>query len=270
MAVAQEDIRLALEAGYSARAAGDVAVITAAPGAQQAIAESAGGLAAEAAAHKAAVGALGVDLSETEDARAGLGAARQDAIRRYAFVRSTARQRLLTIDPDQGPPLSPAEQARRENGLARTLGLNASDLQERSTRDLVARLDVVTEALRSDPLLKDLGLLQSLEPSVGALRHASDTVDREIGEDRAAYALLESRRSTLQRKLSAHRLWVEAALVDADRRSELGRYVLAADAAYAARRQAGKPVSEEPGAQEAASSLTPATPVADPIQPPAG
>ncbi|GMV73033.1 MAG: hypothetical protein AMXMBFR77_28700 [Phycisphaerales bacterium] len=257
MAAAQEDVRLALEAGYAMRACANPAVIAASTGAQSAISESAAMLAGEVEAHRASVRAMQVDLGETEDARAGLGAARREALGRYQFVRAKAMDLLLNADPDEGP-LSAEERARREKGLARTLGATASDLQPIATRGLIEKLGLVAAALGEEPLLKGLGLTPKLEPAVKALEQANEVAEREVGEDRGAFQALEDRRASLQRCLTAHRLWVEAPLVAAGRRDDLGRYVLAADPAYSARRTAGKPVTEEPGASEAASSLAPA------------
>lgn len=269
MAVAQEDVRLALEAGFAVRACADPSAIAASGGAQTAIGESAAALAGEVERHREAVLGLQVDLGETEDVRAGLGAARRQAVGRYQFVRAKAMDLLLNTDPDD-EPLSAEERAHREKGLSRTLGPTASDIAPLGTRGLLETLGHVVAALSEDPLLKGLGLAPKLEPAVKALGEANAAVEREVGEDRGAFLALEERRSGLQRCLNAHRLWVEAPLVAAGRPEVLGRFVLAADPAYSARRTAGKPVIEEPGASEAASSLAPVeTPTAVPVQPPA-
>ena len=254
MAAAQEDIRLALEAQYTIHACADLGRITDRPGARAAIAESTAAVEGAAAAHRASVASVALDLGETDDARAGVGATKREAVARYEYVRSRATVHLLNPDPDE-EVLSAEERTRRMKGLARTMGYRPSELQDQATRSVIERLDGVATALEKDPMLSPLGLGPKLVPALAALREANTAFERELGEDRAAYDVLEQARESLQRSLDAHRLQVAAPLTGADRADELGRFVLAADPAYSARRTAKAPIQEEPGAAEAEGGL---------------
>ena len=69
----------------------------------------------------------------------------------------------------------------------------------------------------------------------------------------------------MDRAAEAHALLVKSILTRAGRKEELGRYILAADPAYAARRAARAPIGEEPGIGEVdAETPAPQPPAAPP------
>ena len=86
---------------------------------------------------------------------------------------------------------------------------------------------------------------------------------REQREDREATASLNAARDVLDTAHRAHALAVESVLVRGGKRADLGRYLLARDASYIARRAAKKPINEEPGAPDVLDVLTP-RPIAEP------
>jgi hypothetical protein len=252
---AEIDIRLGLEAGYAVRAAEDVAAITGRPGCAAAIVESRGELVAVAASHVQAVGALGRDLRETEDARSGLSEARQGVIAAYAFVRGRATDSLVNPDPTE--TIASATLEARRKRLDAELPLAPSDLLPMAAREVIERSKSVLSALTSDPVLSPLGLGPKLAPFVQRLDVANAAFERELGEDKARYLTIAAKRQEVERHLAAHRMLVESALHRDGRKAQAGQFVLAADAAYQARRGANVPIEEEPGAPEVETTLAP-------------
>ncbi len=96
-----------------------------------------------------------------------------------------------------------------------------------------------------------------------ALRLAASSIDREhtreTSEDADAMKALRAAREAFDRSASANSHLMESILVRQRREAELGRFVLAREAAYAARRANHTPISAEPGAEQPA-----ATPAAAP------
>jgi len=108
----------------------------------------------------------------------------------------------------------------------------------------------VVVALNDEELLKPLGYGAALAEAHAAAESAGYALDRELADDSGAMKEVRKARAAFDRAAKAHALQVQSLLVRAERESELGRFVLAKDAAYAARRAAGAPLSEEPGVAE--------------------
>ena len=245
----EEDRRRLYESRHNLGAAAKPEIITASPAQQSAIAESAADVAIARDVLAAAAATVDREKGETDAERTKLQQASAAAIRRYGFIRGRVDAALLNVDPDA--PLPAGELDRRRRVIERQFKLAPSDFERIALGATLETLGSVAGALESDPDLKPLGLAPSLAAAHAVAVAAAKELNREVDEDAMAMAALRDARDDFDRAGRAHALLIESVLVRAGREGELGRYVLARDPAYAARRAAGKPVAEEPGADDA-------------------
>jgi hypothetical protein len=260
MLLGVEDARRAVEAAHDVAASEDVAGLTPRVQEQEAVAFSRAELAGarelfmNAAAHSAQ------ELRETDVARVEIAGKRETLAAHYARAAHSAGGLLVDEDPDA--PMSDAERERRERLIKATFNLTRNELRDLAPDTLHARLTAWQSACEQNADLKPLKLCRAIKPHIAQLGALVADHRREVREDREATAALNAAREGLDVAHRAHVLLLESVLVRGGRSGELGRFVLARDAAYIARRAANKPITEEPGAPALLDLLTPA---ADPV-----
>lgn len=198
------------------------------------------------------------ERSETDAERAKLEQAIDAAKRRYAFVRNKVQDALLNVDPDA--PLPASEIERRQRLFQRVFRAAPSDLDRLGQGQVIEAIGVVTDALDKEPELKALGFTTSVAAAHTAAKNAAKELSRENNEDAQAMDALRAARASFDRASDAHTLLVKSLLVRVGRADDLGQFILAHDSAYAARRAAKAPISQEIGASELDA---PADPPAD-------
>ncbi|MRG91828.1 hypothetical protein [Polyangium spumosum] len=243
-----EDRRRLLESRHDISACDNPALLTPKPTFQSAVLESRDELASARVGIQSATGLVSRERTETDTERARLEEAVLACVRRYAFVRGKVQDVLLNVDPDM--PLPASERERRQRLFDRVFGTTPSDLGRMSQGNIVEVAGGVADALAKEPDLAQLGLAEGLAIAHAAARDAAKELNREADEDTQAMLGLRAARDAFDRAASAHALFVESLLARSGRKDEIGQFVLARDAAYAARRAARVPVSEEPGANE--------------------
>ncbi len=204
----------------------------------------------EAARHQltAAVAAVSREKTETEAERIQVHKCLASAVARYGFIRGKVGDALLNTDPDE--QIDPKEIERRQKLYDRVFGIMPSDLDRLSQKAGIEKLESVTQSLSGEPDLKPLGYAGALSKTLTAAVSAIGKLNREIDEDSAAMVALRAAREQFDRNHASYALLVQAVLVREKRESEIGRYVLARDPTYAARRAARAPMEQEPGADE--------------------
>jgi hypothetical protein len=105
----------------------------------------------------------------------------------------------------------------------------------------------ITKALGEEPDLKPLGFAGDMAKAHEKAEKASKELDREVNEDSAATQTLRDCRAAFDRASGAHALLIAGILKHGGKDGDIGKYVLAKDPAYAARRAAGVPIGDEPG-----------------------
>lgn len=241
-----EDRRRLLESRHDLAALENPTTLTDDPDHKQALVASRAELLARRDALRSAASLVSKEKSETDVERAGLQGAVTALLGKYRFVRGKVEDALLNVDPDSAPP--PAEMLRRTRLFDRVFRHTLSDLVRSSQRSVVEMLGGVAEALAGEKDLAPLGYAAPFAAAHAAAEAVAAELDRETGEDTAAMTALRAAREELDRASHANALLVESVLVRASREAELGRFVLAQDAAYAARRAARVPIQQEEGA----------------------
>jgi hypothetical protein len=255
---ADEDRRRLLESRHDLGAIEDPAKLTPLPAYQQALSLSRDELGAARAGLKTQAAALSLDKSETDAARATLQEEIGAAIRRYVFTRNKVQDALLNVDP--ATPITATELARRTRLFDKVFAQTGSELERLSQRKAIESMGSVVQALGDEADLKGLGLKAPLEATHVAAETAASNLDRELKEDDVALAALREAREAHDRAADGHALLVESVLVRSGRKAELGDYVLAKDAAYAARRAAKAPIGEEEGVDAVDAEVKEAAP----------
>lgn len=170
----------------------------------------------------------------------GRASAVEAAGRQYRYVYQKARLALATDDPEN--PMPEELLAERTKQFEQTFAAVPSSLEGLGSERVAEFLDQGARLLRTfDPSEFD-DLVRRLEQAAQRLHAANDQWRREVSEDRAATDALKQARAQHDRAAKVHALLVEAALVEQGREAELGRFLLAQDPAYRARRAAGLPV----------------------------
>ncbi|HRI68052.1 MAG TPA: hypothetical protein PK156_27635 [Polyangium sp.] len=187
------------------------------------------------------------EKSETDAGRATLAAAVSNALRWYEFVRDRAESRLLKPAPNVHVDVH--EMERRQKLFARVFGIAPSSFSAQSTQAVIETFGMVAEALTKEPDLVPLKLDDDMRNAHQAAEAAAVSLNREIDEDSAAQKALRQAREAFDRAARTHARIVEGILVHENKEDDLGQYVLSRDPAYAARRKANAPLSEEPGAE---------------------
>jgi len=245
---AEEDRRRLLEARHDIAACKKPGELSPSLALQEAAVVSRDELAGADATLRSACALAAREQTETDVERTKLGRGIRTAIRKYAFVRGKVHDELLNVDPEVLIPA--AEIERRERLVSRVFRPAASDLERMGQGPVIEFLSSVVDALANEPDLKPLNHAASLSSVVTAAKEAAQELNREIDEDAQAITNLRGAREAFDRAARAHALQIESILVRTGHIDDLGRYVLARDPAYAARRAARRPVAEEPGAAE--------------------
>lgn len=243
-----EDRRRLLESRHDISACEKPALLSSNPAFQSAVLASRDDLASARGQLQSAVALVSRERTETDTERARLEEAVHGCVRRYGFVRGKVQDALFNIDPDM--PLPASERERRQRLFDRVFNTTPSDLGRMSQGNIVELVGGVADALEKEPDLAPLGLAEGLAIAHAAARDAAKELYREADEDSQAMIALRAARDAFDRASSAHALFVESLLARSGRKTEIGQFILARDAAYAARRAARVPVSEEPGANE--------------------
>jgi hypothetical protein len=254
---AEEDRRRLLEARHDIAASQKPPDLSPTTVYQKAIAASRDDLANADAALRAACALAAREHTETDIERTKLGQTIDTLVRRYAFLRGKVQDALVNIDPDI--PLPAGEIERRERLLGRVFRIAASDLERMGQGSIIEFVASVVDALETEPDLKALGFGPALSNALNAAKNAAKELNRENDEDAKAMATLRTAREVFDRTSKSHALQIESILVRQSRSEELGRYILAKDAAYAARRAARAPVADEPGAANVENPVSPIT-----------
>ncbi len=243
-----EDRRRLLESRHDIAACENTILLSTNPAMQSAVAASRDELALARAALQSAAALTARERTETDAERARLEETVSAAVRRYGFVRSKIQDTLLNIDPDA--PLPASEMERRQRLFGRVFRVAPSDLERLGQGSIIELVGGVADALDKEPDLAPLGLASALAAAHAAARNAAKELNRETDEDAQAMTTLRAARESFDRASSAHALLIESILVRNGRKEDFGRFILARDPAYAARRAARVPVTEEPGAAE--------------------
>jgi hypothetical protein len=251
-----EDRRRLLESRHDIGAAEKSALLSADTKMQTAVDASRDALGAARAALHSAAAVSDRERSETDAERAKLEQAIASLVRRYGFVRGKIHDTLLNVDPDA--PLPAAELERRQKLVTRVFRAAQSDLERMGQGSIIELVGSAVDALEKEPDLAPLGFQTPLSASLDAAKSAAKELKRETGEDAQAMTALRAARDGFDRAQRAHALLVESILVRESREEELGRFVLAKDPAYAARRAARAPIGDEPGANEDSAAPPPA------------
>jgi hypothetical protein len=255
----EEDRRRLLESRHDIAAVEKPVTLSPHANFQMAIVASRDELAQERIALQSAVGLVAREHSETDAERAKLTESITALVRRYAFVRGKVQDVLLNVDPDAA--INATELERRKRLVDRTFSLSQSDLDRLAQGAIIEFVGGVVEALDAEPDLKPLGYGPSFAAIHSAAKSDAQEFGRETTEDAQAMTSLRASRETFDRAAYAHLLLVESILVRHDRKEELGQFILSRNAAYAARRAARVPVSEEPGGADVdAPTPAPASP----------
>jgi hypothetical protein len=244
----EEDRRRLLESRHDIAAVEKPVTLSPHANFQLAIVASRDELAQERIALHSVTGLVAREHSETDAERARLAESIAALVRRYAFVRGKVQDALLNVDPDVVVPAT--ERERRKRLVDRTFRLSQSDLERLGQGAIIEFVGGVVEALDAEPDLKPLGYGSSFAAVHSAAKSDAQEFGREAGEDAQAMNSLRATRETFDRAAYAHTLLVESILVRHNRKDELGRFILSRNAAYAARRAARVPVSEEPGGSD--------------------
>lgn len=255
MSLGEEDGRRLLETHADIRAAQDPSAITAVDPLQAAIAYTRQRLVDARALLVDAIRENARELGETAVARDAVQKAATYARNTWRHVRGRIEMHLLNPPPDL--EIDADEMTRREKLLARIAPLRPSDLARMSPERMTEYAQALRAALDEPVVRGDLGgldvdaLAGSLDAAIGRLHDTAGAVAREIDEDREATHTLSEARGAVDQASTQHAMMVEVALRDAGRLDRIGRFIRARDAAYRARRRAGRVVAEEPDLNEA-------------------
>jgi len=255
---ADEDTRRLLESRHDIASAEKPAEISPDTKYDAAIAASRDELSNARAALQSSAAHAARERTETDAERAKLEQAVSAAKRRYAFVRNKAQDALLNLDPDADVPASEFE--RRQRLFQRVFRAAPSDLDRLGQGQVIELIGAVADAFDKEPELKALGLGPSVAAAHTTAKNAAKELKRENDEDAKAMDDLRAARAGLDRASDAHALLVKSLLVRTGRADDLGQFILAHDSAYAARRAARVPISEEKDASQIEPPETATTP----------
>jgi hypothetical protein len=256
-----EDRRRLLESQHDIAAVDKPATLSASNTTQSSITESRDELKDARKALQSAAHSVIRERSETDAERAKLDQALSTLVRRYGFIRVKVQDALLNIDPEI--TVSATEIERRTRLIERIFPLNPTELGRMAQADLIEFTSAVAHALSSEPDLKPLAFADSFATAYSHAKTAANELRRETSEDAQAMTTLRNARNTFDCSASAHALLVESILVRNHRKDDIGQFILARNAAYAARRAARAPISDEPGANNV-DQPAPETPDAAP------
>ena len=253
----EEDRRRLLESRHDISAVDKPVTLTPHANFQLAIVASRDELAQERVALQSAAARVAREHSETDAERAKLAESVAALVRRYAFVRGKVQDALLNVDPDV--VVNATELERRKRLVDRTFSLSQSDIERLGQGAIIEIVGTVVEALETEPDLKPLGYGTSFMAIHNAAKSDAHEFGRENNEDAQAMTSLRNARAGFDRATNAHTLLVESILVRHNRKDEIGQFILSRNAAYAARRAARVPVTEEPGGDDVDTLLPAAT-----------
>ena len=252
--ITDQDRFAALETSHDLHACKDVAAITSNPAQQAALTDSLSRLGAGRESFMAILRHRAKEKSETERASADLAENKDTLVAMYRFVYTNLEGALTNIDPRLG--LGSAEILRRSRVFDRVSGPIPSVLEKMDPKDIATVVQSFVSSVQADKELAALEIVDPLVDPLAAFDAAEKLKSAEDGDDKEATALLEAARKDIARHARATALRVEAALLDEGREEELGRYILAANATYKARRRAKVPPAEEPGMDTVEAEIT--------------
>jgi hypothetical protein len=257
----EEDVRRAVESAHDVEAIGDVKALTPHAQEQELLLFSLAELADAREGFMSAAAHNAEELRETDVIRVEILGKRDALYAHYGRAQHIASGLLVDADPDA--PMSDAERERRERLISSVFTLNRASFRDGAADRLHSQLSALLLACEQNPELGALKLTRVIKPHIVKLGALLTDHQREQREDRQATASLNAARDVLDTAHRAHALAVESVLVRGGKRADLGRYLLARDASYLARRAAKKPINEEPGAPDVLDVLTP-RPIAEP------
>ncbi len=250
MSLGEEDGRRLLESHADVRAAHDPASITEIAPLKEAIAYTRSRLIETRGRLVDAIRENARELGETAVARSEVQEAATFARNTWRHVRGRIEQHLL--NPPPAVEVDADEMTIREKLLGRIAPLRPSDLNRMSPDRMTEHAQALRAAL-DEPVVRAAldgldvdGLADSLDAAIARLHASAGEVAREIDEDREATRTLQEAREALDLASTQHAMMVEVALRDAGRMDRIGRFIRVRDAAYRARRRAGRTVTEEP------------------------
>lgn len=223
---------------------------------QAALTYSAGRLRAAHQRHAAAVGTLLRESIETQAARAAQFKAAGAVDQAWRYLRGRVLERLLNPPPEV--ELTADEREKRLTLVGQIFPHPAAEFARQTPERKVLLVRSVLSHLDAQrPLLGEEAddAHRRLPPLANTLSLANDTLNSELRESQAAQDELVQARAEHDRLHAAYIKQVEGALGDADRLSELPRYIRARDPAYRARRAAGRSMKEEEGIEAITTPL---------------
>jgi len=239
-----EDRQRLHEGRHDTDAAKDPVVITGNPAYQAAVAQSRGTLASCRTALFDAATKASREKGETDTERMNLRNAIAECIAWYGYIRDQASNALLKPSPKN--PVSAPEIDRRRKLLDRVFPSAPSELSDIAAGSAIEIFAGIAKAVAGEPDLKPLGFADDMTKAHEKAAGARANLDREANEDSEATQALRDARAAFDRASSAHALMVAGVLKHEGKDADIGRYVLAKNPAYAARRTAGVPIGEEP------------------------
>lgn len=242
-----EDQKRLLESRHDIAAAENPALLSADTHFKAALTKSRTLLASRRAALLAAAETADRERSETDTERLNLQRAVELGVRWYAFILTKASAALLEAPPNA--PILQDELARRQKLLNRVFSKAPSDFTKMGSASAIEVFGSVATALSTEPELTPLGFAADMATAHANAEQAAKRLNRETDEDSAAMNILREARADFDRCHQGHARLVEGILLHEGKEGELGRYILAKDPAYAARRSAQAPISEEPGVE---------------------
>lgn len=254
--LAAEDVRRLIEARHDLDV--DVALINPDPAMQGALLHMRGRMAVSADTVRTCARAVLKEDGEGRGAREKQLAASKAAEDEWRYYRGKVADHLLNPPRAVRATLTPTQLEARHAALLRTFPHNTTDFSRLTPAAKLEALRATIEAVGDEPLVRDAWAAEvraQLTPVAEALDLANKAVTKENRDGQAAFEDLDLARADFDRRQSAYVTQVEAALKDTDHLDNIGRYILARDPAYRARRAAGQPIREEKGVEAITTDL---------------
>lgn len=254
--LAAEDVRRLIEARHDLDV--DLALIHPEPAMQGALLHMRSRMAASADAVRTCARAVLKEDGEGRAAREKQLAASKVAEDEWRYYRGKVSDHLLNPPRAVRATLTPKQMQDRQAALVRVFPHNTTDFSRLTPGSKLEALRATIEAVADEPLVGDAWAAEvraQLTPAADALDVANKGVTKEARDSLAAFEKLDLERAHFDRRQSAYVTQVEAALKDTDHQDHIGRYILARDPAYRARRAAGQSIREEKGVEVITTDL---------------
>jgi hypothetical protein len=234
--------------------------VTASAAAQAHLAESCATLSDTYDTLRLAILSLLRDSTETQAARDAFAAAFADALTHYDYMRAEAKRALIKPKPSVRKLLTATELERRRDLLDCVLPTAPSDLPDTAPAQQVEYLTRTCAAVAADPTLSPLALHDDLAALLPDLSRLSADLSQERADDTLSSDDLKAARDALDTAARAHKKLVDAILTAQGRADDLGRFIQSAQPAYAARRRAKQPMTQEPDFDQVTTPIPPLDP----------